>query len=101
LGVVGPDATLSALHRGQVDQLLITGTPDALKTVQSRARDAATGELVATTSAPSGAGDESRLQLAAELVNRAHQTGARVRFIEDTELLQDFGGVAASLRFRI
>jgi peptide subunit release factor 1 (eRF1) len=101
LGVVGPEATLSALELGQVDELLITGTPDTLKMVQTLPVDAIAGGVVATTSAPSGAGDESRLQLAAELVNRAHQTAARVRFIEDPDLMRDFGGVAASLRFRI
>jgi peptide subunit release factor 1 (eRF1) len=101
LGVVGPEATLSALELGQVDELLITGVPDTLKAVQSMPGTATAGEIVATTSAPSGAGDERLLKVAAELVNRAHQTGARVRFIEDPELLSDFGGVAASLRFRI
>jgi peptide subunit release factor 1 (eRF1) len=101
LGVVGPESTLSALELGQVDHLLITGTPDTLKPVQSVPGDATAGDIVATTSAPSGAGDESRLRLAAELVNRAHQTGARVRFIEDPELLNAFGGVAAALRFRV
>jgi peptide subunit release factor 1 (eRF1) len=101
LGVVGPEATLSAFELGQVDELLITGTPDVLKPVQQLPADAVPGEIVATTSAPTGPGDESRLKLAAELVNRAHQTGAGVRFIEDPELLRDFGGVAASLRFRV
>jgi peptide subunit release factor 1 (eRF1) len=101
LGVVGPEATLDALQLGQVDQLLITGSPDTLKPVQSIPGDATAGDIVATTSAPSGAGDESRLKLAAEFVTRAHQTGARVRFIEDTGLLNEFGGVAASLRFRV
>jgi peptide subunit release factor 1 (eRF1) len=101
LGVVGPEATLSALERGQVDELLITGAPDTLKPVQKLPADAIEGKIEATTSAPTGAGDENRLKLAAELVNRAHQTSGRVRFIEDPELLRDFGGVAASLRFRV
>lgn len=101
LGVVGPEATLRAFELGQVDALLITGAPDTLKPVQKMPAAAVSGEIVATTSSPSGPGDESRLNLAAELVNRAHQTGARVRFIEDPELLRKVGGVAASLRFRI
>jgi peptide chain release factor subunit 1 len=101
LGAVGPEATLSAFERGQVEQLLITGRSDALKPVQKLPADAVPGEIVATTSAPHGPGDEGRLKLATELVNRAHQTGARVRFIEDPELLRDVGGVAASLRFRL
>jgi peptide subunit release factor 1 (eRF1) len=101
LGVVGPEATLQAFTVGQVDELLITGTPDSLKPVQRMPGESSTGEVVADTSAPSGATDESRMQLAAELINRAHQTGARVRFIENADLLREYGGVAASLRFRI
>jgi peptide subunit release factor 1 (eRF1) len=101
LGVVGPEATLNALTLGQVDELLIAGTPDTLKVPQSLPTPPVAGEeIAAATSAPAGADDE-RLKLAGELVNRAHQTGARVRFIEDVELLKDFGGVAASLRFRV
>jgi peptide subunit release factor 1 (eRF1) len=41
------------------------------------------------------------VRLADELVRRAKQTGATVTFIEDPELLQDYGGVAGLLRFRI
>jgi peptide subunit release factor 1 (eRF1) len=101
LGVVGPEAALSALERGQVDELLIAGSPDVLKPVQKLPADAAPGAVEASTSDPTGPADESRLKLASELVNRAHQTGARVRFIEDPGLLGELGGVAASLRFRI
>jgi peptide subunit release factor 1 (eRF1) len=36
-----------------------------------------------------------------ELVTRAQQSAARIRFIEDAELLADVGGVGALLRFRI
>ena len=41
------------------------------------------------------------MRLADELVARAKQTGARITFIEDAELLSEYGGVAALLRFRI
>jgi peptide subunit release factor 1 (eRF1) len=101
LGVVGPEATLSAFTLGQVDELLITGTADTLKPVQNLPPDSVVGEVAAVTSAPSGAAADQQLELAAELINRAHQTGARVRIIEDVELLKDYGGVAASLRFRV
>ncbi len=101
LGVVGPEATLSAFTRGQVDQLLITGTADTLKPVQTMPADSVVGEVAASTSAPSGPAADQQLELAAELINRAHQTGATVRIIEDVELLKDYGGVAASLRFRV
>ena len=45
--------------------------------------------------------DEARLKLSDELVTRAQQTAARIRFIEDATLLADIGGVGALLRFRI
>jgi hypothetical protein len=40
------------------------------------------------------------VRLSDELVTKA-QTGARVSFIEDVALLEPYGGVAATLRFRI
>jgi hypothetical protein len=42
--------------------------------------------------------DKERVE---QLVARAQQTGARIRIIEDPELLHDHGGVGAILRFRI
>ena len=41
------------------------------------------------------------VRLADELVTRAKQTAATVTFIEDETLLQEYGGVAALLRFTI
>jgi len=99
LGVVGPDSTLKALQNGQVDELLMSGTAQEL--VSARLPDdAAPGPVKAETSA-SGDTDERKLKLADELVTRAQQTGAEVRFIENSDLLKDFGGVGALLRFRI
>lgn len=101
LGVAGPEATLSAFQLGQVDELIITASPEVLKPVQKLPEDAAPGEVTVETSAPQGTADEQRLKLADELVTRAHQTSARIRFIEDEHLLADIGGVGALLRFRI
>jgi peptide subunit release factor 1 (eRF1) len=101
LGVAGPEATLSAFQLGQVDELIITSAPELLKHVQQLPDDAVPGEVKADTSAPQGAADEKRLRLADELVTRAHQTSARIRFIEDENLLAGIGGVGALLRFRI
>lgn len=100
LGVVGPEATLSAFQLGQVDELIITGSVDTLKPVQKLPDDAAT-EMKADTSAPQGPVDDARLKLSAELIKRAQQTAARIRFIEDAALLEEVGGVGALLRFRI
>lgn len=73
LAAVGPDETLDALAKRQVEELLI----------------AASGF------------DGDRATLGDELVRGAHQNGARVRFIEDPSRLEDVGGVGALLRFRI
>ena len=78
LGTVGAEGTLNALEMGQVEELLITATPDALA--------GTTGSLEV---------------LANTLVTKAQQTAARIRFIEDANLLADVGGCGALLRFRI
>lgn len=98
LGVAGPEATLSAFQLGQVDELIITGSPETLKSVQ-HLPDAAPGRVQVDTSG--GSIDEQRLKLSDELVTRAQQTAARIRFIEDASLLAEVGGVGALLRFRI
>ena len=101
LGIAGPEATLSAFQLGQVDELIITGSPETLKSVQALPEDAAPGDVQVSTSNPTGSTDEARLKLSDELVTRAQQTAARIRFIEDAALLADVGGVGALLRFRI
>lgn len=45
--------------------------------------------------------DERAVAQANEFVTRAQQSAARIRFIEDPELLAEVGGVGALLRFRI
>jgi peptide subunit release factor 1 (eRF1) len=69
--------------------------------VQRLPEDAAPGPVQAESSSPQATPDEQRLKLAGELIARAQQTSARVRFIEDPALLADIGGVGALLRFRI
>jgi peptide subunit release factor 1 (eRF1) len=100
LGVAGPEAVLSAFQLGQVDELIITGSVESLKPVQTLP-DGAAADMQAATSAPESGIDEARLKLSAELIKLAQQTSARVRFIEDASLLSDVGGVGALLRFRI
>jgi peptide chain release factor subunit 1 len=78
LGVAGVAATKRALEMGQVEELLITATPAAL-----------------------GAKNGATTETANELVTLAQKTSARIRFVENTELLADVGGVGAILRFRI
>ncbi len=84
LAVVGPDDTLQALAMGQVEELLITATPDGLR-----------------SSAPKEELGNEQTELAGELVMKAQQSAARIRFIEDPALLAEVGGVGALLRFKI
>jgi peptide chain release factor subunit 1 len=107
LGVVGPEATLAALVKGQVDELLITASLGNLQPVApgrkgAEARVAMEEPAVETVSA-GGETDAAPdvVRLADELVNRATQTSAKITFIEDAALLEAHGGVAALLRFAI
>jgi len=79
LGVVGPEATLDALSKAQVEELLIAATPSLLQEMK----------------------DFSQERLAEELVTKAQQQSARIRFVENPELLAEVGGVGALLRFKI
>jgi peptide chain release factor subunit 1 len=109
LGVVGPEETLAALIKGQVDELLLTARVQDLKAKLTSmnpelamANDAGRRGRVDRVAAGEPAdADGEAVRLADELVTKAKQTAARVTFIEDTSLLADHGGVAALLRFRI
>jgi peptide chain release factor subunit 1 len=101
LGVVGPEATLRALEMGQVEELLITATPSALRRPNAITSDMAPAPVDIETNAPATGHDSDRHRLADHFVVHAHNSGARVRFIEDPQLLASVGGVGALLRFRI
>jgi peptide chain release factor subunit 1 len=114
LGVVGPENTLAALIKGQVDELLIAANVNTLEGL-SPDRTASLGLNVATANdstllepavEPAAGGEPAQadphvVRLADELVTRARNTGADVTFIEEASLLQPHGGVAALLRFRL
>jgi peptide subunit release factor 1 (eRF1) len=104
LGVVGPEDTLAALIKGQVDELLIAANMQRMQgmPVGATANDAALAEpAIASVSAGEPAEAQPEVvRLADELITKAKQTSARIIFIEDPELLSDYGGVAALLRFR-
>ena len=56
---------------------------------------------LASTPLDAGEGRAVALKLADELVTKAQQQSARIRFIENADLLADVGGVGAILRFKI
>ena len=108
LGVVGPEDTLAALNKGQVEELLITADLQQMEPVSvGRAVGTANeGTIPEPVLESTSAGEPASTQpevvrLADELIAKAKQTSARVTFIEDSELLSEYGGVAALLRFRI
>jgi peptide subunit release factor 1 (eRF1) len=110
LGVVGPQDTLEALIKGQVDELLIAANLRELQPVGALTPSTASDSLEAVLPEPvletvaAGEPAEARtetVRLADELIARATQTGARITFVKNPELLKDYGGVAALLRFSI
>lgn len=100
LAVAGPDDTLQALTMGQVEELQIAASPETLRSAVSLP-DAVPGPVEIDTSTPSAELDPARWKMAEELITKAQQTSARIRFIEDPSLLSAVGGVGALLRFRI
>jgi peptide subunit release factor 1 (eRF1) len=100
LGVVGPEDTMAALVSGQAEELLIAATPEQLRLARVPGDVTAPGPVEVDTSRPSTGLETERFKLADELVTKAQQTSARVRFIEDPQLLEEVGGVGALLRFR-
>ena len=101
LAVAGVEDTLDALIKGQVEELLITATPERLGRPRATQPSGAAGPMEVDTSAVNSAADSELFRLADELVTKAQQSDARIRFIEDAELLSAVGGVGALLRFRI
>jgi peptide chain release factor subunit 1 len=91
LACVGVDATRKAFELGQVDELLITAVPNALKAKET---SAAAGNQDVGERTP-------QERLADELIVQARNTSAKIRFIEDPALLGPFGGVGAFLRFKV
>ncbi|MCI0423060.1 MAG: host attachment protein, partial [Acidobacteria bacterium] len=87
LGVAGVRETLTALKNGQVDELILSASR----------KDIREGE---ESEEPTEGEDEPHA-VADALVSRAHQTAAKVTFIEDPALLADIGGVGALLRYRL
>jgi peptide chain release factor subunit 1 len=87
LAVVGSDDARAALELGQVDELLVTGTPSAIRVPEKEA---------------AAEGEQSPGERAAdELIAKARQTAATIRIIQDPSLLRAVGGVGAFLRFKL
>ncbi|HEU4597114.1 MAG TPA: Vms1/Ankzf1 family peptidyl-tRNA hydrolase [Pyrinomonadaceae bacterium] len=107
LAVVGSQDTLEALSMGQVEELLITASQQHVEGDKDDVAILSTSEVgvgepvVAGQDGAVAELDADSVVVSADLVARAHQTAARVTFIEDPTLLAEVGGVGALLRYRI
>jgi peptide subunit release factor 1 (eRF1) len=88
LGIVGAKETLTALKKGQVEELILSA---------SRTKIRQAGKAKEKTIPVGGF---QPLMVADTLVTCAHQTAAKVTFVEDPTLLESVGGVGALLRYR-
>lgn len=103
LGTIGVEKTLAALSNGQVEELLISSSFNAIryknKDVKKVLEDYAVGD-------DNSNGDElpevsEKRQIGDELLIRALNSSAKIHFIQDESLLKDAGGVGAVLRYNI
>jgi Bacterial archaeo-eukaryotic release factor family 10 len=94
LAVVGVHDVLAALANGQVDTVFVSTALDQMHPGEEQLPEAIAPAL-------KGLSQGTPVRITDAIVTRAHQTGARVDFIEDPALLADVGGVGASLRYRV
>jgi peptide subunit release factor 1 (eRF1) len=92
LAAIGVHDVLAALSNGQVDTLFISA---AIEQIHPEAESLHLAIAPSIAALPEGAG----VKISDELVTRAYQTGAQVKFIEDPALLANAGGVCAALRY--
>ena len=98
LGVAGAVETLAALSNGQVEEMLITATPDSIQFDREEVEKVLKlypGDVVLPE-------EFDQRSIADELVRRANvMSSATVTFIEDSTRLERLGGVGGFLRYRI
>jgi peptide subunit release factor 1 (eRF1) len=103
LAVSGMHDTLEPLLKGQVSELLISSDMQTIE--EDEEPEESTLALLDYDLPPAGddpaAREERRQKMIDALITQARQSGAVVRFVEDTELLKRLGGVGAFLRYRV
>jgi peptide chain release factor subunit 1 len=106
LAVVGSTDTLEALAMGQVEELVIAAQQQNVEGDREDVAILSDAEVAEPVVAGDDGGTVANLDadsviVTADLVARARQTSARITFIEDASLLEEFGGCGAFLRYRI
>lgn len=98
LGVAGAEKTLAALSSGQVQELYISANFDNIEYNPKKVYK------VLTAFAPGEDGELPDLRksgtIIEEILRRGIASADNVRFIEDENLLEEFGGVGALLRYK-
>ena len=100
LAVVGPQETLDAMVKGQVEELLISGGMEPIQAQPENVKSVLALETTDLTSVRTECSELRQAPMPDLLVARARQTGATVTIIEDPTLLETVGGVGAFLRWR-
>ncbi|MDQ3799920.1 MAG: hypothetical protein M3384_10740 [Acidobacteriota bacterium] len=98
LGVVGVEKTLEALQNGQVQELFLSANLDVIRYNRKKVAK------VLEAYAPGADEDElpnaqDSVEVVDELVRQALASADNITFIEDENLLKDYGGVGALLRY--
>ena len=101
LAVIGVHDTLAALSAGQVDELFLSARLEEIHPGTEKIGKYLLPHLPDDLRADDAGDATHEVKVADELVTRARQTGAGVTFIEDPALLDEVGGVAATLRYRV
>lgn len=96
-GITGVVNTLKALANGQVQELYLTATFDEIEYDENSVKE------ILDAYAPAEDGEmpsaKNSHEIADEMIIRALESAERIRFIEDENLLEEFGGAGALLRY--
>jgi peptide chain release factor subunit 1 len=101
LAVIGVHDTLAALSAGQVDEVFLSARLEEIHPGTEKIGKYLLPRLSEDLSTDDAGDATHEVKVADELVTRARQTGAAVTFIEDPALLDEVGGIAATLRYRV
>ncbi len=97
LGVTGVAKTLKALENGQVQELYLSAKFDEIEYDENEIKE------ILENYAPGNEGETPSVgnsrQIADQLLRLALISAEKIRYIEDENLLEDVGGVAALLRY--
>jgi len=103
LGTMGVEDTLAALSNGQVEELIISSSFEAIKYSPKKVKKVLKAYAPGDDNSASDELPEVKetRQVSDELLIRALNSGAKIVFIEDDSLLKEANGVGAVLRYNI